>query len=137
MKHLFPIFVLFLANINLGNNNNNANNENMIMFTPMNGRQNFGKRRREAEVEWIHEQNPLDKYLSSDGLSYQIFFDSMRFYIYCTQNVQSNYSVLCKKRRYILNKYSSKSHLWRFTIKHILDGLLQLLQLGHLQKYCD
>ena len=96
------------------------------MFTPMNGRRNFARIRRRAETEWIDEQHFLDKYKPLDENSYEMFFNSLRFYLNLIQNRHLNESLICTKKRSLLDKYPSKSHLWRFTMEHILDGILDL-----------
>ena len=98
----------------------------MIMFTPMNGRRNFARIRRRAETEWIHEKHFLDQYTPLDDNSYEMFFDSLRFYLNLIQNRHMNVSLICTKKRSMVDNYKSKSHLWKFTIEHILDGILEL-----------
>ena len=97
----------------------------MVMFTPMNGRRNFARMKRKAIQEWNHERNDEKSVLLSKEL-YQIFFDSVRFYLHFQRNRRFNFALICKQRHVLLGQYSSKSQIWRFILAHILDGILEL-----------
>ena len=119
----------FSANINVGNNNNNANNENMIMFTPMNGRRSFTRIRRTVEQEWLHDQDIGNvKHLFHNDAFRESFMDSIRFYLKILQNRHSNSDESCRQKENLITKYAKKSILWKITIENILDGILIIHQ---------
>ena len=119
----------FSANINVGNNNNNANNENMIMFTPMNGRRSFTRIRRTVEQEWMDDQEIGNvKYLFQNDAFRESFMDSIRFYLKILQKGHSNSDESCRQKENLITKYAKKSILWKITIENILDGILIIHQ---------
>ena len=119
----------FSANINVGNNNNNANNENMIMFTPMNGRRSFTRIRRVVEQEWMDDQEIGNvEYLFQNDAFRESFMDSIRFYHKILQKGHSNSDESCRQKENLITKYAKKSILWKITIENILDGILTLHQ---------
>ena len=124
-RSLFYNLYLFLANVNIGNNNNNANNQNMVMFTPMNGRK-FARVRREAILEWSRERSDKKTLFTNRQLS-KIFIDAIRFYLHFQHNSYSHFDSICTKRHNILGNYVNESNdVWRFIIQHVIDGVLEI-----------
>merc|ERR1712136_462345 len=115
-----------IANENIDNNNNNANNENMIMFTPMNGRRAFQRIRREAEEEWMDEGNNFSK---DERIEAQkILVDSIKFYLSYAQSHQSNNTNACNDGQILLETYTKNSLHWKVTMQHIIKGMFRLTE---------
>ena len=118
--------MLFPANVNIDNNNNNANNENMIMFTPMNGRRAFQRIRREAEEEWMDELSNFPKYERT--AAQKILLDSIRFYLNYVQSQQSNNTNICHDGQRLLQSYTKDSLHWKVTMEHIIKGMFRMTE---------
>ena len=96
------------------------------MFTPMNGRRIFARTRRTVEEEFISETKFNINNLFYNKESRQLFFDSIGFYLSLHQNEKTNLSMICQKRCSILDNYAGASPFWTLTMKHVLDGILEL-----------
>ena len=120
----FPLYLL--ANVNIDNNNNNANNENMIMFTPMNGKRTFDRIRRNAEDEWINEIDVLSQHERPEAQ--KILLDAIKFYLNYIRHRQSNTSQICDNGQMLINNFPEQSLHWKFTMKHIFNGMFKIAE---------
>ena len=94
------------------------------MFTPMNGRK-LARIKREAIFEWKNERSGK-KHLYRNSQMSQIFTDSIRFYLHFLRNRYSNFDSVCQKRHDVIGNYGTKSNVWRFIMKHVIDGVLKI-----------